>query len=314
VQTQKRYERLEQYQHEMESIVDIEINQGFAGSSKRMIVESKVDSNEHTRQLQRYAQHLSVSSIEKGYLLFLTKHSAQPSTQEIFRHVDTARIHFVHRRWYDVYRILKRHAKNTTLPVQDLLTFLEEYDMTMPTTFSPETLAALNRLPETTSLMDKILNEIKGPLTERIGAPRKSSTRSTRLVRHSQYIDTVSFGYQFSFGIGFFLRPGEWEYPRVGMFVETGPQCPVRDQVLAFINSLGQKTASESDPEARWFVWGGDWAGASRTSSLQGFLAHPDSVAQVTTYLTAAIELFHHEMQAEKGIRWVASREGDGEE
>jgi hypothetical protein len=172
---------------------DIEI----MSDNLKLLIECKVEQQEGTEQLSRYANILENSAKNEKYLLYLTKYyeyKTSPSDNIIFFQL----------RWADVYDLISIDNQQITIQLQQ---YLKEKGMSEAKNFNHLDLVTLQNISSTISKMDEVLDGIKPYMEQKIGKLTKKSSRSTWLEHncycnyHDVFKNSVQ---QFGIGIGFF--------------------------------------------------------------------------------------------------------------
>ena len=164
IATQQTYARLPARDargaHTRDSRPDLVIDLTDAqGSSRRVVIESKVGSGEGTDQLRYYAEHLHEQG--GGTLVYLTRDYDPKQSDPILRHAGD--VGFRQARWYGVARHIRRAQATAALSTHslydDTLAFLTSLRMTTPPQFTPTDAVALGRIGQTTRFLDSTLWE-----------------------------------------------------------------------------------------------------------------------------------------------------------
>lgn len=184
---------------------DIELR----GTDFKILVESKVDSPEGDRQLDRYGKILSEPEPDSGktyddsrqVLVYLTRHHEHKKKPETFNG------HFIHRRWFQVHDLIQAGDAPFTL---ELKQFLKDLHMASNDNFNYHDLDALLTIHGTVRKMDAALDAVRQIGIKELGIYLYPTNRSSTLQRTAAYYNINPFKYT-KINLGFIWWKGDGE-------------------------------------------------------------------------------------------------------
>lgn len=238
---------------------DIEL----CGSDFKIIVESKVDSPEGIKQLDRYSSILSkpepgtgkIYAESKQVLVYLTRHNEHKKKPKAFKG------HFICYRWFQVHDLIQNSDVSFT---QELKQFLKDLNMAVNDNFNYHDLNALLTIHGTIRKMDAALNAVRQIGIKELGAAFSPSTRSTALQRDLAYYNNAFYKYS-HIDLGFVWWKGDGEiYLYAAHFVHKKTEAEFGSHDIV-------KALSEND---HWIYWGEhkDYHGWEKTKPLSQIL------------------------------------------
>ena len=301
VSTQRAFEPLDW--HLSGSRPDILIEIGDDNSRDIIFIESKIGSQEGIDQLKNYAEILhELPNFRNKLLVYITRDFEPKNKATIFQKIPGSNVQFKQLRWHQFYQFLKSQA-NTTL-VQEITTFMQEYDMAHNNQFSSVDIITLANFTKSLKLMEQTM---WGKVSQRfkmvLGAIMQSSTALTEVQRHERYLMRAWMQNEWWCGLGFYLQTSSLtEYPRVVLLLEVRPNYPHRAEIVGAMKGI-----------CKQYDWRGynlndskNWAGIIRERSLQDFLSEQDHIAAIEAFFLESLDELEKIKSQYSSLPWGA--------
>lgn len=277
-----------------------------------IFLESKVGAQEGWRQLPRYAECLSrlieARAAHHGHLVYVpAKYDPKeppPTAQD-----PRSGVRFHQHRWNAVHRIIRNALEDFDTTEEEaiwcteLLDYLEERGMTDPTTFAPEDLLGLTRLPRLIRLLEACL---EGPVWPRfqavVGKHSGAPNWALQVRDHDRYVYRVEQPGGWWGGLGFLLgaRARDEAYPDLAVVLETTRAHANAPHVLNAFEALAKR---ESGPWKHW-QWSTEWPGVYASMSVRHLLQDPDHIEAARAWFLARLTELETFREAHQELGW----------
>ncbi|HEY9663245.1 MAG TPA: PD-(D/E)XK nuclease family protein, partial [Allocoleopsis sp.] len=278
----------------------------LVGDQSRTIIfiESKIGSQEGDQQLFRYAEILhNLSDYQQKYLLYITRDFDPKNEVDILRRVPKPTgVQFKQLRWHQFHRFLQSHAE--TMLAQEMITFMNEYNMAHNNQFSSIDVIALANFTKSLKLMEETMwGEVSQRFKQVLGDIKQKSTAMTQLQVHGRYLMTMGMPSGWWCGLGFYLRTSTLtDYPTVCLMLEVDPNSPRRAEIIEAMNDIctqhGWKGCGLNDTKT--------WSSIVRERSLQDFLAKEDHIAAVQQFFLESLNQLQKIKDEYPNLPWLA--------
>lgn len=296
VSTQKTYRKI--LDHSTDSRPDLVVT--FETAKRRHIIffESKFGSSEGVQQLKRYYDHLIQHSL-KGYAthLFYVTREYDPKETRSATHQGTM---FSQMQWFQIYNWLITFKEN--LYVNEVLKYMEVYELNKSRVFSPSDIHALQNLYKLQTMLDETLNgKLKLAFEEFFGRSMQWQNRAKQLRERNRYVlsnDQSDWKY---IGCGFWFT--EEEYPDITVFLEVSSNCQRKEEVLKAIDTFclehPEWEFEGPEDERDGFILYID-------KSLLMFLSESDHIDSIQEYIIGKLEELHTLKTQFPELKWEA--------
>jgi hypothetical protein len=279
IKTQNQLTRLPN--HDTDSKPDIIIYL----DNKTIFIESKINSKEGNKQLQRYAEHLNeYSKSTDKVLIYLTRDYDLKDKSLILSQCKNP-INFLQIRWYEIYQLLNNTCYQTNIIIQQLKHFMSEYNLSSNNQFTPVDLITLNNFSRLMSVMDETMQGEVYENLKRFGIQKKISSQ----VQQARYVYVLPLKEGMCIMLGYWFNSKN-SYPEIRIKLEIAPNSNVRKLVLEAFKSI---TLNQS---SRWFAHKLDnvnaWSSINIRKNLQAVLSDSDHIKSVRQFfIDGLIEL-----------------------
>jgi hypothetical protein len=307
VATQEEYDPLET--HDRGSRPDISIRLEKHGLIELVFLESKVGSEEGDNQLEHYADQLTVKSgLERRSLVYVTRdfEPKQPPKN--------SNIQFRQLRWYDFYRFLKNEPQTSDL-VKELITFMEENNMSQSNQFSTIDILALSNFQKARKIMDTTMWEDVLVKFKRVCGGDSSPKKGMIQFRdNDRYVMIVGHGegWQFEILLGYWMGcESLTDYPKIGVQIYVSPKAKSRNQIVSAMRDFekiknGAWTSSDLANDH-------EWGSIYQKKGIQDFLAEDDQVKKIIEYFSRLLDDVAEFRKQYPKLPWTA-QQTDNEE
>lgn len=308
VSTQREFKPL--VSHHSGSRPDILIE--LIGNQSRSIIfiESKIGSQEGYRQLSNYAEILhGLSGYQQKYLLYITRDFDPKDEVAIFENIPDSTVQFKQFRWHQFHQFLQSHAE--TMLVQEMITFMNEYNMAHNNQFSSIDVIALANFTKSLKLMEETMwGEVSQRFKQVLGDIKQKSTAMTQLQFRERYLMTVGMPSGWWCGLGFYLKTSTLtDYPTVCLVLEVDPNSPRRAEIIEAMNDICNRYS--------WRGYGLNntktWSSIVREKSLQDFLSQEDHIAAIKQFFLESLKELQKIKTEYSNLPWIANG-GNGED
>ena len=230
VSTQQAFDPLDW--HLSGSRPDILIEIGDDNSRDIIFIESKIGSQEGINQLKNYADILhGLPNFRNKLLVYITRDFEPKNPAIIFQKIPESNVQFRQLRWHEFYRFLKLQAN--TMLVQEIITFMQEYDMAHNNQFSSVDVITLANFTKSLKLMDQII--WGGVVSQRFKEVLGAITRPllTEVQRDERYSIRAWKPEELYCGLGFDLQTSSLtDYPKVFLRLDVPPNVRIEQRLL----------------------------------------------------------------------------------
>ncbi|KZB90343.1 hypothetical protein A2U94_16715 [Bacillus sp. VT 712] len=294
VNTQKTFYKI--LDHDTDSRPDLVIT--FENEKGRHIIffENKLGTGEGTLQLKRYYDHLHSHNV-KGYYtyLFYITRKYDPKKKSGYFQKGTK---FNQLQWFQFYNWLMTFKGD--LYVNEVLKYMEVNELNKSRKFTPTDIYALQNLYKLQSMLDETLNgKVKEIFIQLFGKPMQWSNRANQLRTFNRYV-SISDQSDWKF-IGCGFRFTEEEYPDITVFLEIGPNCRRKDELIKAINTFcieNEEWIFESPEDEK------DYFRVYLGKSLLSFLAESDHIESIQKYIIEKLHEIHRLKVQFPELKW----------
>lgn len=311
VLTQKSYQSPKH--HDLGSRPDLVIDLIDGDNHDLIFVESKIGSKEGYQQLSRYAEILDkLPNIRHKWLIYITRDFDPKDKSEILQPISTSQVQFKQLRWHQFYRFLKSQKKEGML-VQEILEFMQEYNMAHNNQFSSLDVLVLANFTKSLRLMEEVMwGKVKDRFIQVIGTVRASSTALTQVRHHERYLMTADMpSGKWWCGLGFYLATSEiTDYPSLRLVLEVDPNSSRRAEIIDAMKGISNTFG--------WSEYGLNgsipWVAIFREKSLQDFLAQEDHIVATQQFFLDALDELEEIKRQYPHLPWLATPDKNEDE
>jgi hypothetical protein len=293
VSTQVHHVGLEH--HDKDSRVDLCIDLNTGEEHDRVVVESKIGSEEHDDQLTRYAELLAARSGQRRKVLVYITRDYEPKPKLSQEGVD-----FIQCRWKDFYRVLEEvgHADECEDLRKELMTFMKEHHMEDRNQFEAVDLLTLSNLVPAIELVKLTLgDDVQDMFRKTLGGVSKPIVN----LAIGRCAISTSFGNQIECVLGCWFRSwNDQPLPMVGIHLNVSGSKPDRVEIGNALKDLAH--AREWRPY-------GDLSGATgfggigKERDLRTFLGAQDHIRAIKEFFRDLLDEVDEIMQQYPELR-----------
>lgn len=237
--------------------------------------------------------------------MYITRDFEPKDKAVIFKNIPGSVVHFKQLRWHQFHRFLQSHAD--TVLVQEVIEFMNEYQMAHNNQFSSIDVIALANFTKSLKLMEEAMwGEVSQRFEKVLGAIKRQNTALTEMQLHGRYLMTAHMPSGWWCGLGFMLKTSSLtDYPTVRLMLEVDPKSQYRAEIIEAMKDICEQ-----------YGWRGyeldssrDWAGIVRERSLQNFLSEEDHVVAIRRFFLQALDELEKIKDQYSKLPWGASQD-----
>lgn len=297
--------------HDRASRVDLTIRLRSKDRSEVIFIESKVGSDEGPKQLQHYADHLSLvcedEDVTQGRLVYVTRDFEAVRKPQFGNSVKCCFVEPT--RWFRFYQQLSLHSRGDALS-DELRSFMKENNMSLGNRFRPADLIAMQNLVHVKSLMDETLEACRQQLERVVGVRTHVRSRKMReLQDHSRYALLAVIGSRWDMAclVGYwFSGENDAESPWVGVCLQSNPESPRRDEIRKALRSMAAPSWNTSQPQDH-----DQWWDVYRGMPLVELLGQEDHLHAIKKLFEEALNDVAEFRKMHPGLPWGAESRSD---
>jgi len=303
IATQETFGALEQHSSGSRPDVVIEVS-----DDKRIdviFIESKIDSHEGEGQLKKYAEQLDrLSSINQATLVYVTRDYEKKDEKEILINCRSTNLpKFKQLRWHEIYNFLKKYREESYL-VNETIRFMEINNMAHNNQFSSVDILTLTNFPRVRRMMDETMKGEVSKLFKKVtGGIAQDSTLLTQLRDSNRYVYQLWQQEDMWCGYGYWFDPSNIaNYPDVGVILESYPNSPERDIIIAAMKEIANRCPDK---------WKGydltatkAWSGIWQLKSLKDFMPEENQVGAISSFFKEGINDLEAIKTEYPGLPW----------
>lgn len=287
--------------HLTDSRPDITIRIVADGKNELILIESKVESQQGSTQLQRYAEILAAEKISKALdrtsLVFITRDYEAAIATSTDPHFN-----FRVTRWFKFYKTLKAHLeKNSDGLSKQLKLFMEENRMSLGNQFRSTDLVAMENFLSARALMDETLDgEVSVKARKILGKVSNLKNHVEEQLRDQKRYTVFSELEGFDCAFGYWFPHENPDKPVwVGITLNSNPSAALRKEVIQAFHDWQQESNGSWQLDNE-----NEWIGIRKGKAIQSLIAGDDHIRAIKDYLLDLLEEVRGFKKAHSVLRW----------